>query len=108
MHQKFANIGQIRKAVSLSNLTLYEREFIESCLRPERKLKIRTIAILLGRDHSVVSREIRRNNGHLGYVARLAQEAAKRRSKKTNKRKLDKDPALNKYVCDSLKEGWSP
>ncbi len=92
----------------MSNLTLYEREFIESCLRPERRLKIRTIAKLLGRDHSVVSREIRRNNGRLGYVARLAQEAAQRRARHTNKRKLDKDPDLLAYVQDQLQEGWSP
>lgn len=92
----------------MSSLTLYEREFIESCLRPERKLKIRTIAKLLGRNHSVVSREIRRNNGYLGYVARLAQEAADRRARKTNKRKLDKDSDLLEYVQDQLMEGWSP
>lgn len=92
----------------MTNLTLYEREFIESCLRPERKLKVRTIARLLGRNHSVVSREIRRNNGRLGYVARLAQEATNRRAKHTNKRKLDKDNKLFKYVLDRLKEGWSP
>ena len=92
----------------MANLTLYEREFIESCLKPERKLKIRTIAQLLGRDHSVVSREIRRNNGHLGYLARLAQEAADRRAKHTNKRKLDKDSELLEYVRGQLQEGWSP
>lgn len=92
----------------LSNLTLFEREFIESCVRPERRLKIRTIAILLGRDHSVVSREIRRHHGRLGYVARLAQEAADRHARYTNKRKLDKDQILLEYVCDQLKEGWSP
>jgi IS30 family transposase len=108
MHQKIGKISCNRKAVHLSNLTLYEREFIESCLRPERKLRIRTIAKLLGRDHSVVSREIRRNNGHLGYVARLAQEAANRRAQKTNKRKLDKDYLLLEYVQDQLFEGWSP
>jgi len=92
----------------VSNLTLYERDFIESCLRPERKLRIRTIAQLLGRDHSVISREIRRNDGHLGYVARLAQEAADRRARHTNKRKLDKDHKLLEYVRDQLLEGWSP
>ncbi len=92
----------------MTNLTLYEREFIESCLRPERRLKIRTMAKLLGRDHSVISREIRRNGGLLGYVARLAQETADRRARKTNKRKLDKDTDLLEYVRDQLKEGWSP
>jgi IS30 family transposase len=56
----------------------------------------------------VVSREIRRNGGHLGYIARLAQEAADRRAGKTNKRKLDKDPILLEYVRDQLIEGWSP
>lgn len=92
----------------MANLTLYERQFIESCLRPERTLKLKTIAQLLGRDHSVISREINRNGGRLGYIARLAQEATDRRAKHTNRRKLDKDPVLLEFVQDRLSDGWSP
>lgn len=91
----------------MSNLTFYDRQVIESCLRS--KLKIKIIALFVGRDHSVISREIKRNSGdYFPYEARIAQEAANRRAKKTNKRKLDKDKKLYKYVCKSLKAGWSP
>lgn len=91
----------------MSNLTFYERQQIESCLKSGFKIKL--ISIFVGRDHSVISREISRNSGdYFPYDARVAQEAASRRSKKTNKRKMDKNPALRKYVCKSLKEGWSP
>jgi IS30 family transposase len=90
----------------MSNLTYYERQQIE--LWNKTKLSIRVIASLIHRDHTVVSRELKRNNGALGYNARLAQEAADRRSKKTNKCKLDKHPELKKYVEEQLKEDWSP
>lgn len=91
----------------MSNLTFYERQMIESMLKNGAKVK--SISIITGRDHSVVSREIGRNKTeHFRYDARIAQEAADRRAKKTNKRKLMKYPQLLKYVSGQLKEGWSP
>lgn len=91
----------------MSNLTFYDRQIIESMLRGGAKIK--SIAIITGRDHSVVSREISRNRGeHFRYDARIAQEAADRRAQKTNKRKLVKFPELLKYISARLKEGWSP
>lgn len=91
----------------MSNLTFYERQQIESCLKSGFKIKL--ISVFVGRDHSVISREINRNSGdYFPYDARVAQEAADRRAKKTNKRKMDKNPALKKYVCENLKKGWSP
>lgn len=71
--------------------------------------KVKSIAIITGRDRSVISREIKRNRGDYSpYNARTAQEATNRRAKKTNKRKLDKDNPLYQFVIDRLKEGWSP
>jgi IS30 family transposase len=71
--------------------------------------KVKSISIITGRDHSVISREISRNKTeHFRYDARIAQEAADRRAKKTNKCKLVKFPKLLKYVSDQLKEDWSP
>lgn len=91
----------------MSNLTFYERQIIESMLRTGAKRK--SICIITKRDHTVISREISRNKGeHFRYDARIAQEAANRRAKKTNRRKLTKYPNLLKYVSDQLKEGWSP
>jgi len=71
-------------------LTFYERQQIEFYQR--LKLKKREIGRKIGRDHSVVSRELKRNPPVKGYYrADLAQARADRLAKKTNKRKLDKD-----------------
>lgn len=71
----------------------------------------RWIAKKLGRDLSVIKREIRRNSGeHLPYTARSAQTIALRNAKKTNTRKLEKEKhrKLKKFVETSLEKGHSP
>lgn len=100
-------LEKIRKVVIMSNLTFYERQQIELLLKTG--LSKRDIAKRLCRNHSVIIRETNRNVGdYFPYDARTAQEAANRRSKKTNKRKLDKDKILYEYVVDRLKDDWSP
>lgn len=93
-----------------TRLTFYERQKIEYLLKC--KLKITKIAALLHRDHSVISREVRRNTGqypdYFPYSAVVAQKATQRRAKITNKRKLAKDEVLGSYVVSRLKDGWSP
>lgn len=91
----------------INRLTLYEREQIEYYLRHGRK--VREIARFLKRDHSVISREIKKGSGqYLNYSAKAAQDLTDRRAKKTNKRKLGKDERLRSYVLARLKQGWSP
>jgi transposase, IS30 family len=88
-------------------LTFYERQRIEYYLR--LKMGRRTIAKRLKRDHSVIVREIKRNQDKDGiYQARLAQQKADQRAKQTNKRKLDTDMVLQRWVEAKLKAGWSP
>jgi len=90
-------------------LTFFEREKIETYLR--MKKKILWIAAKLGRDYSVIRKEIKRNTGEvLPYCAVDAQSYAERRKKNTNKRKLEKygNEKLKEYVDARLKEGWSP
>jgi IS30 family transposase len=90
-------------------LTLYEREKIESWLRMRKKK--RWIADKLSRDYSIIKREVKRNAGEsLPYNAQLADEYAKRRRKKTNKRKLEKwqNEKLAEYVTQEIEDGWSP
>jgi len=90
-------------------ITFYEREQIESCLRMKKKKA--WIAKKLERDYSVIKREIRRNSGeHLPYIAVEAQYYAARRKKKTNKRKLEKwqNERLKEYVEKELQDGKSP
>ena len=90
----------------MSNLKLCEREKIEFYVRCKRG--IRDIARLVRRDHSVISREIRRNGGVSGYDARRAQVSADKRLAHNVKRKLDKDNQLKQYVLKQLREDWSP
>lgn len=90
-----------------SELTRYERDQIEYY----RKLRmgVRAIGRKIGRDHGVISRELKRNTGSDGrYRAAEAQRRADRRGRKTNVRKLETDPLLRKHVIDQLKEGISP
>lgn len=90
-------------------ITFYEREKIEVWLRMKKKKS--WIAKRLGRDYSIIKREIKRNSGeHLPYCAVDAQCFAKRRRKKTNKRKLEKwqNEKLKEFVVELLEDGWSP
>ena len=93
----------------LQRITFPERERMEVYLRMKRSK--RWIARKLGRDLSVIKREIRRNSSeHLPYTARSAQTIADRKAKKTNTRKLEKEKhrELKKFVEMSLEKGHSP
>lgn len=93
--------------VHMKRLTTYEREQI-ACMNTQG-LKVREIARRIGRDHSVISRELRRNCGQLSqYEAEKAQYFAERRSHKTNVRKISKQIDLKWYVRARLAEKWSP
>lgn len=71
-------------------------------------LSIRQIARRLGRNHSVVSRELKRNGYAGGYVAIHAQSLATKRSLKAKRRYPLKNEYVYKYVVSRLKRGWSP
>lgn len=68
----------------------------------------RTIAKGIGRSQSVVSQEIRKNSTSRGYSVVVAKKLSALRAKKTNKRKLDKDPVLRAFVVNWIREGLSP
>ncbi|MFA6194110.1 MAG: IS30 family transposase [Parcubacteria group bacterium] len=90
-------------------ITLYEREKIATWIRIGKK-KL-WMAENLGRDYSVIKREIKRNSGKYNlYMASVAQAVAERRTRKTNVRKLEKleNLKLKKFVIEKIKEDWSP
>lgn len=92
----------------MSNLTFYDRQRIEFWLGLKR-ISLRDIARFIGRDVSVVSREVKRHKPQLSpYDAELAQKAADRKAKFTNKKKLEKSEGLKSYIEDQLKQDWSP
>lgn len=69
------------------------------------------MAASLGRDCSIIKREIKRNSGScLPYTASIAQSLAEKRARKTNIRKLDKpsNRQLKEFVIAKLSEDWSP
>lgn len=91
----------------MERLTKYEREQIAS--RTKQGISARQIAKEIGRNHTVVSRELKRNKGQiLPYEATKAQYFADRRAKKTNVRKLEKNPELRDWVRSKLLLKWSP
>lgn len=71
---------------------------------------VREIARLLGRNHSVVSRELRvwKDQGLLPYAAKRAELRSERLVRHGRRRKLDKDMQLREFVVEKLTEDWSP
>jgi IS30 family transposase len=87
-------------------LSLSEREEISRAMVAGQS--IRTIAVLLGRAASTVSREIRRNGGQECYRASQAEQAAWDRGHRPKICKLVENRALARIVTDKLRMLWSP
>lgn len=74
-------------------------------------LKQSKIALILGKDPSSVSREIKRNRTDDNkYKARIAKRKTKARRLSANKRfrKIARNKKLKRYVIRKLKKYWSP
>lgn len=89
-------------------LSYKERLIIESEVKAGRG--VREIARLLGRNHSVISRELKpdKDQNYLPYLAKRAELRSERLSRITNKRKLDKNEKLRAFVVAKLTKDWSP
>lgn len=87
-------------------LTLAEREEISRGLVSGHS--IRTIATLLRRAPSTISREIHRNGGQFDYRASHAEQASWERAKRPKTCKLAENPNLAHLVASKLKLQWSP
>ncbi len=87
-------------------LTLEDREDISRGLA--KGLENKDIAASVGRDESVVSREIARHGGRAAYRAWKAEAAARESRSRPKERKIDADPQLRDRVVADLKKGWSP
>ena len=87
-------------------LTLAEREVISRGVMTHRS--IRSIAKLLGRSPSTVSREMNRNGGNDRYRATLADENAWAQSRRPKCCKLAANPRLRQAVAGKLRLDWSP
>ena len=75
-----------------------------------QKASARSIAKAIGRNHSSVSREIKKNKPpiHKLYTPRLAHQRALAYRKRRGRIERLKSAALREYVVFHLKQGWSP
>ncbi len=89
-----------------AQLTAEERELISRELA--KKSSHRSIANVLGRHHSVVSREIERNGGDDHYRATVAEERAVATRLRPKLRKLEANQRLHDFVRHGLAHEWSP
>jgi IS30 family transposase len=109
IHFQVAPHGGIRPAPrrrSRMSLTLSEREEISRGLATHQS--IRSIARLLGRSASTVSRELRRNGGYDCYRAALADAKAWDRARRPKRCKLANSRRLRQTVARQLRLNWSP
>src|SRR3990167_4160930 len=97
----------IRVVRMSNNLKFYDRQKFEYWLRTKQSL--RAIAKIMGRDHSVLVRELQRNahGDRKKYRADTAQKLFEKRIHQRHKGKLDKYPELKEYVVEGLKKEWS-
>ena len=87
-------------------LSLTEREEISRAVVGGQS--IRSIAMLLGRSPSTISREIKRNGGQDCYRASQADKAAWDRAHRPKTCKLVENRALARVVAGKLQMQWSP
>jgi IS30 family transposase len=87
-------------------LTVSEREEISRGIAAHQSA--RSIARLLGRSASTVSRELSRNGGYDRYRAALADENAWDRSRRPKPCKLARSPELRQAVARKLRLNWAP
>ena len=87
-------------------LTPAEREEISRGIAVRQSA--RSMAGLLGRAPSTVSREISRNGGYDGYRATLADDKAWARAHRPKRCKLATNPWLRQSVASKLRLNWAP
>lgn len=93
-------------------LTSEDRAVIAACLQRRvdgEPLTLAQVGDLIGRDKSVVSREIARNSGPDGtYYGALAHRAAAVRRARPKPFRLRENPGLCRKIEGWMDEGWSP
>jgi len=87
-------------------LMLTDREEISRGLA--ESLEYTEIGLRLGRDSSVISREVARHGGRERYRAAAAHEAACAGRERPKLFAVERSPRLRAVVCQQLRAGWSP
>jgi len=89
-----------------SKLTEEERDSL--AMWKSQGVSAREMGRRLGREHSTILRELRRNRFGQNYVAIHAQHLAEERKRDAGKRHPLKDEKTYGYVLGKLIDGWSP
>jgi IS30 family transposase len=87
-------------------LTVEDREEISRGVA--ESLQYKDIAARIGRDASVVSRELARHGGPENYRATLAAAEATRSRSRPKRLAVERHPGLSALVTRLLRKGWSP
>jgi IS30 family transposase len=87
-------------------LTFEEREEISRGIAAGDSA--RRIALRLGRAPSTITRELERHGGRGSYRAAEADKRAWKRSRRPQRCKLARQPALRRIVAAKLEQDWSP
>lgn len=87
-------------------LMLVDREEISRGLA--EGLQYKQIACRVGRDPSVISREVARHGGRNDYRAAAADDAACVARQRPKRLAVERSPRLRALVCRQLRGGWSP
>ena len=87
-------------------LTLIDREEISRGLAED--LLFAEIALRIGRDPSVVSRDVARHGGRSGYRAVVAEQRAYAARDRPKLFAVERSPQLRAVVTRQLRCGWSP
>ncbi len=109
IHNQVTPYGGVRPAArrrSRLAFTLSEREEISRSIAAHQSC--RSMARLLGRSASMVSRELKRNGGYDRCRAAVADEQAWVRSRRPKQCKLASSSRLRQAVASKLRLNWSP
>ena len=99
----------LKSTKKYSHLSFAERE--EIAIGLENGMKQHEIALLLGRNPSTISREIKRNNPSIRevkYRANRAQLKAEERKTQSHKKQRIPNKKLRRFICKLIKAGYSP
>jgi IS30 family transposase len=91
----------VREMLMLSDREEISRGLVEG-------LQFKEIARLVGRDPSVISREVARHGGRDGYRAAAADESARAGRGRPKTLAVERSPRLRAVVVGLLHDGWSP
>ncbi len=87
-------------------LVLADREEISRGLA--EGLRHKEIGLRLGRDSSIISREVGRHGGRGAYRAAAADGVATACRERPELFAVERSPRLRTVVCSQLRDGWSP